>query len=242
MVHAIDEHGREIIDMNTNVSRLLEIAQMISKIGIGVTIRHAYDTFREQVVVVIIEWLLDLTHSRLGTDTLIIREVIATELLSPRHRESNIYGPASHLNDLSDEISNPCRIDWMFLYHARLWKQPRISLKEIYASVLMLSHPHKLAMGSIFSNQLLYSLQLKSVLREPLCGCLFTHRGCISSCGQRGRNVYQVFCSPALYRSICRESHRMLPRSSHTPTQQHHQLLHKPNHRKTYPQCSWRHT
>ncbi|KAG8220614.1 hypothetical protein J3R82DRAFT_2867 [Butyriboletus roseoflavus] len=151
MAHAIDEHGREIIDMNTNVPRLLEVAQVISKIEIGVTIRRAYDTFREQVVVVIIEWLLDLTRSRLGADTLIIREVIAAELLSPRRRESNIYGSGSHIPELSNEISNPCRIDWMFLYHARLWKKPRISLKEIYASVLILSHPHKLAIGSHFA-------------------------------------------------------------------------------------------
>ena len=150
MAHAIDEHGREIIDMNANVPRLLEIAQVISKIEIGVTIRRAYDTFREQVVVVIIEWLLDLTRSRLGTDTLVIREVIAAELLSPRRRESKIYGSASHVPDLSTDIPNPCRIDWMFLYHARLWKKPRISLKEVYASVLMLSHPHKLAIGLPF--------------------------------------------------------------------------------------------
>ena len=81
MAHAIDELGREIIDMNTNVPRLLEIARIISKIEIGVTIRRAYDIFREQVVVVIVEQLLDLTRSRLSTDTLIIREV-AAELLT----------------------------------------------------------------------------------------------------------------------------------------------------------------
>lgn len=76
---------------------------------VSFTIRRAYDTFREQVVVVIIEWLLDLTRSRLGADTLIIRTVIAAELLSSKRRESSIYGPPSHLNDLSDEMSNPCR-------------------------------------------------------------------------------------------------------------------------------------
>ncbi|KAI9456773.1 hypothetical protein HD554DRAFT_2177929 [Boletus coccyginus] len=63
MACAIDEHGREIIDINTNMPCLLEIAQTISKIEINATIRHAYDTFRE-----------------LGTDTLIIRKVITAEL------------------------------------------------------------------------------------------------------------------------------------------------------------------
>jgi E3 ubiquitin-protein ligase UBR1 len=149
MAHAIDELGREIIDMNANVSRLFEIAQIISKIEIGVTIRRAYDTFREQVVVVIIEWLLDLTRSRLGSDTLVIREVIAAELLSPRHDgDSNAYSNTSHVPNLDNDIPNPRRIDWMFLYHTRLWKKPRISLKEIYGSILILSHPHKLAIGT----------------------------------------------------------------------------------------------
>ncbi|KAH7884205.1 hypothetical protein F5I97DRAFT_1672195 [Phlebopus sp. FC_14] len=151
IAHSIDELGREIIDMNTNVTRLLEIAQIISKIELGVTVRRAYDTFREQVAVVIIEWLLDLTRSRLGTDRIIVREVIATELLSPRHRESNIFGSGPQIPDLSAEVSDPCRIDWLFMYHTRLWKKPRISLKEVYASVLILSHPHKIAIGSHFA-------------------------------------------------------------------------------------------
>ncbi|KAG6327509.1 hypothetical protein ID866_11580, partial [Astraeus odoratus] len=151
LAHAIDEFGREIVDMNANVTRLLEIAQIISKIELGVTVRRAYDTFREQVAMVIIEWLVDLTRSRLGTDTLVIREAIASELLSPRRRESNIYGSGPQIPDLSNDIPNPSRIDWLFLYHTRLWKKPRMCLKEIYASILTLSHPHKLAIGGHFA-------------------------------------------------------------------------------------------
>lgn len=151
MAHTIDELGREIIDMNMNVSRLLEIAQMMAKIELGVTVRRAYDTFREQVAMVIIEWLVDLTRSRLGTDVLVIREVIATELLSPRRRESNIYGSGPQIPDLAADVPNPCRIDWLFLYHTRLWKKPRMCLKEIYASVLTLSHAHKIAIGMVSS-------------------------------------------------------------------------------------------
>ncbi|KAL4064755.1 hypothetical protein V8B97DRAFT_1875789 [Scleroderma yunnanense] len=152
LAHIIDESGREIVDMNTNAARLLEIAQIISKIELGVTVRRAYDTFREQVSMVIIEWLVDLTRSRLGTDTLVIREVIAAELLSPRRRESNIYGSGPQIPDLSSDLPNPCRIDWLFLYHTRLWKKPRMCLKEMYASILTLSHTHKIAVGSHFAS------------------------------------------------------------------------------------------
>lgn len=146
----IDENGREIVDMNTNVTRLLEIAQAITQVDLGVTIRRAYDTFREQVGAVIIEWLLDLTRSRLGTDTLILREVIAAELLSPRRRDGGSFVPNPQASNPLQDVPNPTRLDSMFLYHTRLWKKPRLSLKEIYAAVISLSRDHKLAVGECF--------------------------------------------------------------------------------------------
>ncbi|KAH9927415.1 uncharacterized protein BXZ73DRAFT_90700 [Epithele typhae] len=143
----IDEQGRDIVEMSNNPTRLLEIAQAIAQIDIGVTVRRALDTFREQVSAVIIEWLLDLTRSRLGTDALVMREVLAAELLSPRTTSTLPMGP----NRLLPDIHEPTRFDWLFLYHARLWKKPRLNLKEIYASLLTLSHDHKLAISSHFA-------------------------------------------------------------------------------------------
>jgi E3 ubiquitin-protein ligase UBR1 len=111
----MEEIGRDVVDMNSNVGRLLEMAQAIGQIDLGVTIRRAYDTFCEQVVGVIIEWLLDLSRSRLGTDTIVIREMIAVELLSPRKRDSftKHLTPATALN-LDGEIVNPTRIDTLY--------------------------------------------------------------------------------------------------------------------------------
>ncbi|KAJ8593596.1 hypothetical protein M405DRAFT_731193 [Rhizopogon salebrosus TDB-379] len=149
MAHCIDDTGREIIDIQADVPRLLEAAHIMTKIELGVTIRRAYDTFREQVACVIIEWLLDLTRSRLGTDTLIIKEIIAAELLSPRRRENPFFTSGSQVPSLSGDAA---RIDWLFVYHTRLWKKPRIHLKAIYASMLTLSHPHKIAIASHFAN------------------------------------------------------------------------------------------
>jgi E3 ubiquitin-protein ligase UBR1 len=148
----MEEIGRDVVDMNSNVGRLLEMAQAIGQIDLGVTIRRAYDTFCEQVVGVIIEWLLDLSRSRLGTDTIVIREMIAAE---SRKRDSftKHLTPATALN-LDGEIVNPTRIDTLLLYHTRLWKRPRLSLKEVYASVISISRAHKLSVG-MFSSFLL---------------------------------------------------------------------------------------
>lgn len=144
--HRIDEHGREIIETNGNGAKLLEMAQGLATIDLGVTVRRAHDTFREQIVAVIIEWLLDLTSSRLGSDTLILREIISEELLA--RRRSSFTSAPNAIHSLPDVSSVPTRLDILFLYHARLWKKPRLSLKEIYTSVLTLSQPHKLAIGT----------------------------------------------------------------------------------------------
>jgi len=152
LVRRIDEQGRDIIDMNSNVPRLLETAQAITQIDLGVSIRRAYDTFCEQIVGVIIEWLLDLTRSRLGSDTIMIREALAAELLIPRKRDSftKHLTPPCALN-LDGDIPNSTRIDTLLLYYTRVWKRPRLSLKELYASVISVSRAHKLVIAGHFA-------------------------------------------------------------------------------------------
>ena len=147
----LDENGREIIEMGSNAGRLVEIAQALHHIDLGVTIRRAYDTFCEQVVGVMVEWLLDLTRARMGTDTLVIRECIAQELLAPRRRDAftkHLTPPCALI--LEGEVPNAARMDTLLLYHTRLWRRPRLSLKEIYASVISVSRAHKLVIGSSF--------------------------------------------------------------------------------------------
>lgn len=143
----IDDHGRDIIEMSSNTTRLLELGQAIAQIDLGATIRRAYDTFREQVAAVIIEWLLDLTRSRIGTDLLTLREVIASELLS--YRKQTYARGFTNSHDFVADIADPARLDWLLLYHTKLWKKPRLNLKEVYASLLTLSHEHKLAFGEL---------------------------------------------------------------------------------------------
>ncbi|KAK2464879.1 hypothetical protein APHAL10511_002955 [Amanita phalloides] len=144
----IDETGRDVIEMNSNVTRLLEIAQALSNIDLGVTVRRAYDTFREQMAEVIIEWLVDLSRCRLSTDALIIREFITTELFSPRKREAGLHSQSSAA---LKELGETTRMDYLLVYHTRMWKLPRLSVKELYSSILALGQEHKLALASRFA-------------------------------------------------------------------------------------------
>ncbi|KAJ7920766.1 hypothetical protein B0H13DRAFT_1986155 [Mycena leptocephala] len=142
LVRRLDEDGRVVVANSVDVKRLLDIAHSLSQIDLGVTMRRAHDTFREQVVGVITEWLLDLTRGRLGQDTLVLREVLAKELLAPARTKLLHHA----------EIPNRTRIDCLFLDHTKLWKRPRLALKETYAAILSVSCDHKLAVAGHFAN------------------------------------------------------------------------------------------
>ncbi|KAF7365509.1 E3 ubiquitin-protein ligase [Mycena venus] len=142
LVRRLDEEGRVVVANGVDSTRLLEIAHSLSQIDLGVTMRRAHDTFREQVVGVITEWLLDLTRSRLLQDTLVLREVLAKELLAPARTKLMHHS----------EIPNRTRIDCLFLDHTKLWKRPRLALKETYAAILSVSRDHKLAVAGHFAN------------------------------------------------------------------------------------------
>ncbi|KAG8769360.1 hypothetical protein FRC12_005006 [Ceratobasidium sp. 428] len=148
----VDQEGRDIIRTGEDVDQLLKIADSINWIDIGVTVRRAYDTFREQVAAVILEWLLDLTSARIGTDGVVLREIIATELFAPRKKDSSSLASSPDASRVYAELKDPARIDWLFLYHTRLWKRPRLHLKQIYVSVLTLSHEHKLTVATHFAS------------------------------------------------------------------------------------------
>ncbi|EKM76991.1 hypothetical protein AGABI1DRAFT_77775 [Agaricus bisporus var. burnettii JB137-S8] len=150
VIQKIDDIGREIIDMNTNVPKLYEMAMSIAQIDLGVTIRRAFDTFCEQVVSVLIEWLADLTKCHVDGDAMVIKEIIAAELLS--HRRKEMGYPINTRSPLYINDPSPARIDALFLYHTRLWKKPRLYMKEVYATVTALSLNHKLAIAGHFAN------------------------------------------------------------------------------------------
>ncbi|CEL59965.1 E3 ubiquitin-protein ligase UBR1 [Rhizoctonia solani AG-1 IB] len=147
----VDQEGRDIIRTGEDMTQLLKIADSINLIDIGVTVRRAYDTFREQVAAVILEWLLDLTSVRIGSDGTLLREIVATELFAPRKKDTSSLSSSPDASRVYAELKDPARIDWLFLYHTRLWKRPRLHLKQIYVSVLTLSHEHKLTVATHFA-------------------------------------------------------------------------------------------
>jgi len=133
--------------MGDDLIRLLDIGIRLNQIDLGVTTRRSYDALREQASGIIIEWLLDLTRSKLGSDPFVLRELVTAQLLSPRTKGNQVTNFNRDPSKGHLDGANPARLDWFFLYHARLWKKPRLSLKQMYVSIITLGHEYKLVMG-----------------------------------------------------------------------------------------------
>ncbi|KAK0631859.1 hypothetical protein B0T14DRAFT_468150 [Immersiella caudata] len=98
-----DAIGRSILMYDKSVEKLLEVAEVLERIRVTVTIRSARDTFREQMVGTIIEWLRDISGCSVGDDSQILRNIVCEEMLRPWRKGS----PGAHAivgrNGIDDE-------------------------------------------------------------------------------------------------------------------------------------------
>ncbi|KAK0618438.1 hypothetical protein B0T17DRAFT_537937 [Bombardia bombarda] len=95
--------GRSLLMYDSSLPKLLEVAEILERIRVTVTIRSARDTFREQMVGTMIEWLNDISGCSVGEDHQILRITVCEEMLKPWRRGS----PAAHAivgkNGIDDE-------------------------------------------------------------------------------------------------------------------------------------------
>lgn len=86
IVDVIHVHGREIIAVSKDIAELRKIAAPLSAINLGVTIRPAKETFREQVCGLLVDWLNELVNGRkrffdsIHNGDAVIRNILSEEL------------------------------------------------------------------------------------------------------------------------------------------------------------------
>ncbi|KAK0731201.1 hypothetical protein B0H67DRAFT_564056 [Lasiosphaeris hirsuta] len=102
-----DTVGRSILIYDKSLEKLLEVAEVLERIRVTVTIRSARDTFREQMVGTIIEWLRDISGCSVGDDHSILRNIVCEEMLKPWRKGS----PATHAIVGKDGIDDEDLID-----------------------------------------------------------------------------------------------------------------------------------
>ena len=87
-----DAIGRSILMYHRDIQKLLEVAEILERIRVTVTIRSARDTFREQMCGTMIEWLSDISGCSVGNDHQVLRNTVCEEMLKPWRKGS----PATH--------------------------------------------------------------------------------------------------------------------------------------------------
>lgn len=127
---------------NPNVA--FHTASMFQQIDIGVTLRPAADTFREEVAGVCISWLADMCQCRIGGDDELFRRLVARAMLERRSPGGKTVGTllAPDLKELEwgrNEAGHDAkRVDWMFHLDVRMWKRIKWEMRQVYAGIYCL--------------------------------------------------------------------------------------------------------
>ncbi|ORY35607.1 ubiquitin-protein ligase [Naematelia encephala] len=134
----VEEVGRKVMLVSHNPITSFHTASMFQQIDLGVTLRPSVDTYREELVGVIIPWFLDMCGTSIGGDVDLFKRILAKVLFEPRAQEGVGQGTplSGDLRDLEWDKSRygheSKRLDWLLQLDARLWKSPKWDLRQIY--------------------------------------------------------------------------------------------------------------
>lgn len=172
--------GRDIVETSAHIPRLLHMAHTLGYIDLGVTLRSAYDTFRESVSAAMLTFLLDLCSCSVGDDPHLFQAVLAEAFLTPRLPEKDTtplrtaagvarLWPQHSFSSAGDQpvkelevtlSGQLMRIDWLLVYHSRWWKKPRSEFQQLFTRVVMLSGDTRLQMGESKAARVISALTL----------------------------------------------------------------------------------
>ncbi|KAK4160954.1 E3 ubiquitin-protein ligase [Cladorrhinum sp. PSN259] len=127
-----DGIGRSLLMYDKSIEKLIEVAGVLERIRVTVTIRSARDTFREEMVGTMIEWLMDISGCSVGQDNQILRQIVCEEMLKPWRKGS----PATHANVGHDGMDDEDLIDRQdeepdafYLHQSRILLQARAAAR-----------------------------------------------------------------------------------------------------------------
>jgi E3 ubiquitin-protein ligase UBR1 len=133
---------RVVLDAAESPTTAFFLANMFQQIDVPVSLRHAHDTYQESVASTLLEWLADICACHVAGDPDLTTQIMAQVL-----REEMVPAPNSHIAaDLKHkmlDLAEPepvSRLEWMFVIDSRLWNQPKMLVKQIYAK-MMTVHP-----------------------------------------------------------------------------------------------------
>lgn len=120
----VDTHGRSTVFTSSNLDQILWVTKMLAGIDLSCSTRRAEDVWNEEVAGLGIGWLRDLCACEIGGEGGVLMEVVAKVMLE--------RGEGGNGNELS-------RFQRLVGVDARLWKEARKGLVEIYVMLLGVS-------------------------------------------------------------------------------------------------------
>ncbi|KAF9383674.1 hypothetical protein CPC16_008821 [Podila verticillata] len=100
IAETVDTQGRAIVEVSSDIPRLMDIANTLAEIQLVVSIRSARETFKEQLCDLCISFLKSLAYVKGGAvsqkQSQTIREIICEELCSEWRRKPNKNNTMSH--------------------------------------------------------------------------------------------------------------------------------------------------
>lgn len=108
-------------------------ADMFQQVDMWVSLRHAFDAFREDMAAVIIAFLADLCDCHMDGDPDMIPMILAAAMEEPRPTHDRHLAPDVRFHRTGRTSDPPMRLDWLLLLDNRLWKKPKLDMRTIYA-------------------------------------------------------------------------------------------------------------
>ncbi|KAL7423887.1 E3 ubiquitin-protein ligase ubr1 [Cryptotrichosporon argae] len=127
----MEEAGRKTITVSDSHVFAFHVANMFQQIDLGVTLRPAVDTFREEAAGTVLAWLADMSRTAIAGDDAVFTRLLMRALGEPRTIPSAPGLPIP--SDLADLGPDANRIDWLLRLDVRMWKAAKWDMRQIYS-------------------------------------------------------------------------------------------------------------
>ncbi|ORX89100.1 hypothetical protein K493DRAFT_71521 [Basidiobolus meristosporus CBS 931.73] len=133
VINIAQEKGRVILELSTDLERLISIGAKLSSCGLHITIRSGRDTFREEVAGLLLKWVLELCSNPTRQFMQTITQIVCDELLSTWGKDS-IYVDRI-LGNPPDGSKGFLQIDLMLLHSSCVSTEVKTHIRQLYSIV-----------------------------------------------------------------------------------------------------------
>ena len=150
------QQGRHVLKTVQDVKDLDTAVRILTEVDLCICVRPTVDVAREEIAAGLIKWIKDLPKRIAGVQEVnhvryvnladVCCRIICEELMRGRSTLNNRTMDMEAVEELtrhslSDGYVKNFRIDYLLAFDSKLWKEPRLLLKELYIGTLLTQGP-----------------------------------------------------------------------------------------------------